>query len=388
MHLRCGLSRRRRTGLSAVRAAAVAGGLAGALSTLLGCGADVRNVPTAGSPSLTVFNAAGEDLTAYDPNDGFRKQVLVSGGEDEHAGGLSLNGQICFDPAGTGLLVVGDDAGQPQVTPGWAVLQLHGTHVGDFSVTRAGRLVPTYQHAPDNFGCGFLSGGRALTTDIGDSRSGAGNGQLIVWFPPLNASSPHYCKLDIAIGTAGGIYVDRDEHIYVASARVDPGVYRYTGPFPTADTAAGGCGGHDGTGAPMVEHLTRERFITADAHARTPSAIVASGHGTFYVSSVLNGVIAEYDASGKLVLRILQPPAGEMLGPTPFSTGSPFGIGIDASGTVYYADLGLIAVGLDIGPGDHTGTVRRIRFANGEPLAPETMEANLAFPDGIGVVER
>jgi hypothetical protein len=69
-------------------------------------------------------------------------------------------------------------------------------------------------------------------------------------------------------------------------------------------------------------------------------------------------------------------------------TGTPLGIGIDASGSLYYADIGIVVHGLNIGPGSHTGTVRRIRFVNGEPQAPETMDTGLNFPDGIGVLEQ
>jgi hypothetical protein len=75
------------------------------------------------------------------------------------------------------------------------------------------------------------------------------------------------------------------------------------------------------------------------------------------------------------------------LGPTPYSTGSPLGLTVDSTGSIYFADLGLVAVGGDIGPGRMLGTVRRIRFEDGQPLAPETMDQNLSFPDGVGVLE-
>jgi hypothetical protein len=57
--------------------------------------------------------------------------------------------------------------------------------------------------------------------------------------------------------------------------------------------------------------------------------------------------------------------------------------------TRYYADIGLVfdLVSGRIGSGALLGTVRRIRFENGNPLAPETMDTGLAFPDGIGVLE-
>ncbi|HVM98039.1 MAG TPA: hypothetical protein VMT89_16710, partial [Candidatus Acidoferrales bacterium] len=104
-----------------------------------------------------------------------------------------------------------------------------------------------------------------------------------------------------------------------------------------------------------------------------------------YVSSVFNGVIAEYSAQGTYIRTVLQPVSGEHL-PYP-STGTPLGLGLDSTGTLYYADIGIVQNGLDIGPGDNTGTVRRIRFVDGVPQAPETMDRNLAFPDGIGILE-
>jgi sugar lactone lactonase YvrE len=227
--------------------------------------------------------------------------------------------------------------------------------------------------------------GRLLTTDIGNNQSGPSDGQLTLWFMPIDGEVPRYCKLDITIGTAGAVYVDEQGRIYVASARGQAGIYRYSPPFPTSETAEGGCGARDDTGAPLADAVSRERFIAGDGNVPTPNAIVGSGHGTFYVSSILNGVIAEYDADGRFVRRVLEPPAGERLGPTPYSTGSPFGLAVDPSGTLYYADLALVVTSSGIGPGHRLGTVRRIRFAGGDPLPPETMDSGLAFPDGLGV---
>src|SRR5262249_14541743 len=160
-----------------------------------------------------------------------------------------------------------------------------------FSAKRLVKLSPTYQPSmvdPDNYGCGVLADGRLLTTDIGNKEMGAGDGQLIVWFPPFDGPAQHYCKLDVALSTAGGIYVDEQDRIYVAAARA--GVYRYTGPFPTGDDAAHGCGGKDMTGAPIATGIKREKFIPIDGNAQTPVAIARSKTGTFLVSSVLNGV--------------------------------------------------------------------------------------------------
>jgi hypothetical protein len=46
-----------------------------------------------------------------------------------------------------------------------------------------------------------------------------------------------------------------------------------------------------------------------------------------YVSSVISGVINEYDANGGFV-RTICSPAGETLGETTFSTGTPLGLGV------------------------------------------------------------
>lgn len=357
----------------------------GILAASVGCGDN-----ESGPSSITVFNAELEDLNAYDPLDGNRKQVVLSGNEDESDPNVpALNGQICFLPDGSRQMVLGDDAGQPNPPPGWSILQLTGKQVGEFSVARVARLIPTYQlggDTPENLGCGFLRDGRLLTTDVGNQVGGPGTGQLIVWFPPFAMENTRYCKLDITLATAGGIAVDDQDRIYVASAR-GPAVYRYTGPFPTSADAAGGCGGHDATGAPLADHINKETFISDTNNVITPVFVALSGRGTFYVSSILNGVIAEYDANGTFVRRILEPPAGEHLGEQPYSTGTPFGIGVDSTGTLYYADLGIVIRGTDIGPGPATGSVRRIRFENGVPQHPETMDSGLSFPDGIGILE-
>jgi hypothetical protein len=61
------------------------------------------------------------------------------------------------------------------------------------------------------------------------------------------------------------------------------------------------------------------------------------------VSSIINGVISEFDANGAFLRVVLQPPAGEVFGPQPYSTGTPLGLTVGPDGTLYYADLGLRA---------------------------------------------
>src|SRR4029450_8433932 len=139
--------------------------------------------------------------------------------------------------------------------------------------------------------------GRVLTTDSGNQAGGPEDGQLIVWFPPFNTTKVRYCKLDVGIATAGGIYVDSKDRVYVPSARAPTaGVVRYTGPFPTSNTAKGGCGAKDPTGAPTAPSVKKEQFINLGNGLAAPIAIVRAPKNNFYVSSVISGVGNEHDA--------------------------------------------------------------------------------------------
>lgn len=351
--------------------------------------------------SVIVFNGEGNNLNAYEASPPFEAQTVITNRNDD-PDGLDINGQVCFFPAGAPggppeedhlWFIAGEDTNQPDPPPGWGIFRLQGETVGELRANQLGRLTPTYQNAADNaenYGCGFLADGRVLTTDIGNQATGDPNGQLIVWFPPFDSDDVRYCKLDIGIGTAGQIHVDAEDQVYVASARGDTaGILRYTGPFPTSDDADSGCGGTDGTGAPLADSITRETFIAAGEHELSfPNAIVAKVDGTgFYANSVIDGVINEYDDSGRFVRTVLAPQPGEELGEQTYSTGTPLGLGIDSRGTLYYADIGITISADGIGPGPE-GTVRRIRFLDGEPQPPQIMASGLAFPDGIGVLDR
>ena len=177
--------------------------------------------------------------------------------------------------------------------------------------------------------------------------------------------------------------------MYVASARPpDVGRVPLHGPVPDLGHAAGGCDGTDATGAPLDDVgaarscSSARRTTSLDAERDRRGA----PNGNLYVSSVINGVIAEFDADGTYLRNVLQPPAGETLGAKPV---------LDRHAArhrrrtrrrpLYYADIGIVVTPDGVGPGDGTGTVRRIRFVDGEPQPPETMDTGLAFPDGIGV---
>jgi hypothetical protein len=340
-----------------------------------------------------VFSAEGNNLNAYQSVPPFKRQRVITTIDDDPKG-LDINAQICFfpgqKPGGTRWFIAGEDTGQPNPPQGWGIFSLKGTQIGKLKAKKIGKLTPTYQGSLDNaenYGCGFLKDGRVLTTDVGNQAGGSGDGQLIVWFPPFNRTTVPYCKIDVGIATAGNILVRNDE-VYVPSARPPTsGVWKYSGPFPTSNTAAGGCGRKDGTGAPLADAVQKAIFIpTADPIA-TPNAITTAPRRGFYVSSVINGVIAEYDKDGTYVRTVLKPAAGDSLGAQPFKTGTPLGIGTDRKGDLFYADIGIVVSPTGIGPGDHTGTLRRIHFVNGQPQPPEIMNHDLDFPDGIGVLE-
>lgn len=353
-------------------------------------GADVP-ARTGPNPAV-VFSGEGNNLNAYESTPPFRRQrVITTRDKDPH--GLDINAQICFFPGakkgGTRWFIAGEDTGQPNPPQGWGIFSLRGHTIGKLHAKKVGKLTPTYQGSGDNaenYGCGFLKDGRVLTTDVGNQASGSGDGQLIVWFPPFNRTKVRYCKIDTGLATAGGILV-RNDQVYVASARPPTaGVWRYSGPFPTSNTAAGGCGRRDATGAPLTDTVQKEIFIPAAGSIPTPNAIVRSPRG-FYVSSVITGSIGEFDGKGTFLRTVLAPPVGATLGDKPFATGTPLGLGVDRKGNLFYADIGIVISPDGVGPGDSTGTVRRIHFVDGEPRPPQTMDRHLAFPDGIGVLE-
>ena len=371
----------------------------------------VTSLPGASAASDTtiVFNGEGNRLNAYDAATGEKQLVIHSAADAEDGSKTSpspardINAQICFFEAkdGTTRFIAGEDTGQgshgTDGQPGWGIFKLEGKKVGKLSATQVGKLKTTFQTSdnederqpyesnPENYGCGLLSDGRVVTSDVGNQYPATtSNGQLIVWFPDpvvgYDTTDVKHCKIDTGIPTAGGIHVDDKDRVYVASNRPSApvpdrigGIYRYSGDFPTspADCEA------------KAAAITREPFIQSlpVLELLTPSAIVPSGKGTFYVSSVFDGRIAEYDENGGFIRLILD----GLPGVPPYETGTPYGIGVGPDGTLYYADLGVV-VGPPPGPGDKNGTVRRIRFVNGEPQAPEVMDEGLEFPDGIGIL--
>lgn len=351
--------------------------------------------PATCTPSV-LYSPEGNRLRRFDidtiKRPPLREDILI---ERASLGGRDVNGQVCALPGGSGRFIAGEDSGQPHPPPGWGIFAPDGTQVGKLTATYQTDL-PGAQSNAEPFGCAFDLAGHLFTSDVGNQASGPGNGQLVMWFPPLagfpgppgkypNTDEPstNFCKIAIDIPTAGSVATDEQGRVYVTSAR-GLKVLRFSPPFPTAPDAAGGCGRKDALGSPLADSVNVETFISDPGNVLTPTGIARARSGNWYVASVLTGVIAEYDANGVFLRRVLEPPPGEE--GLPHSTGSPQGLAVDCEGDLYYADLDLRASGGDIGPGPN-GKVRWIAFdACGEPQPPQIIKEGLAFPDGLGIV--
>ena len=343
-----------------------------------------------------LYSPEGNRLRRYDidsiKHGPLQQDILVDTADSGTANGRDVNGQVCEIPGTGGGFVMGEDSGQPDVPPGWGVFSADGRQLG--------KLTATYYVQPqgDPFGCGFDANNRLFTTEIGNAANGPASGQLIVWFAPLNRypgapgtypngeASTHFCKIAVDIGTATGMAVDEFGRVYVATARgggsaSSAGILRFSPPFPTAANAAGGCGRTDALGSPLADSVNVELFI-ADASVPTPTGIARAANGNWYVSSVLNGVIAEFDQNGAFVRRVLSPPRPGI----PSPTGNPQGLVVDAEGDIFFTDLQLEAGPGGIGPG-RNGKVRWIDLDDqGTPAAPVIVREHLAFPDALGII--
>ncbi len=339
--------------------------------------------------SSFVLSGQGNDLVAYDVETFASQRVITNASDDED--GRDINGQLCRLDGGR--LLTGEDTGQPDPPAGYGIFELTGNRVGMLGWKQVAKLTPTYQEAasqPENYGCGQLPDGRILTTDIGNQELGDGTGQLIVWFPPFEGDDVAYCKIDVEVATAQSLLVNGGD-VLLASARPPTGgVWRYTGDFPTGPDAAGGCGRTDPTGAPLVDEgrVTKALMIPAGEHGLASIVGLAPApEDGVYASSVISGVITEHDGDGTYRRTILEPPPGAALADGPYPGGTPLGMAVADDGTLFFADLGVVIDDGGIGPGERTGSVRRIRFVDGKPQEPEVVEGDLAFPDGVLVVE-
>lgn len=374
-------------------------------------------------PTTFVFNGEGNRLNAYDAATGKKQTVIWSASDPATTDGREhkdLNAQICFrEFNGDTYFIAGEDTGQDEDPdsagygrPGWGWFRLDGEGRGDVTRLRtrqAGKLVPTYtqETGQENYGCGFLDNGVLVLSDVGDQLPHEpASGQLHVWFPdpaegfgkgfvysdgnirPEHESTVPFCVVETGIGTAGGIWVDggddpttaADDVVFVASSRPDTqnggteyGILRFDGIGALAPDCSN------------TNAVDKSVFIQGGVPQLTPSAIVGSGHDTYYVSSVFDGNIAEYTEDGGFVGFVVGgTPTGQVNGflPPPLTVGTPYGLGVAPDGTVWYADLGVILNGPN-----RPGRLMKVT-PSGTPLpAPAAVvDEGLAFPDGIGIL--
>lgn len=273
----------------------------------------------------------------------------------------NVNGQACSVPGTDGQFIIAEDIGQSTgARQGWMFFEADGT---------PGRkiLEPVTEGEKETiepYGCVFDTDKRLFVTDVGNEDFTGGNGKLIVFFPP---DYEKYCLLTNTLTVALTVALDDDGSVLVAQA-VPPGqILRFSPPFPKDETEC--------DTAPVNQSV----FIQ-DPDLQTPSGIARAPNGNWYVSSVfLPTGINEYDHDGKLVRKII---SGDDIG-------NPQGVAVASDGTIYYADLGLVTEpGKLPGPGDGTGTVRKVTFdAAGNPQDPVILAGGFDYPDAVSILQ-
>jgi hypothetical protein len=369
-----------------------------------------------------VLSPEGNHLWAYDAATGAHQLVVrAQNGRDPKESAppgserRDINGQICVAPDGHHI-ITGEDTVLPPAggsgsshdprIAGWGYFEIAGSSLGSITAHQVGKLAPEagtgpgYTGDPDNYGCGFLDANRLVTTAIGNTLPGQpANGQLFLWFGPFDTGfrqeaepsgvrffvgEVDHCQIDDTLATAGGIAVDPNGDVYVATNRPDGngkpgGVWRFRGRFPssmaecTPDFLARNV--HRTLIVPFLKKLP------ADLRAPTPSAVVISPDDTLYVSSVFTGTVSEFTKAGNWVRDIY--PLSPITPPTGPTGNTPYGLATTADGTLWIADLGIVLNG----PVNGQGSLVKVRFdANRNPkLLGETVRKRLTFPDGLGV---
>ena len=314
--------------------------------------------------------------------------------------GLDINAQICFFP-GTAprrtWFIAGEDTGQPNPPQGWGIFQLHGhegrhvpRHARSASSPPPTRARPT---TPRTTAAASCRDGRVLTTDVGNQADRQRRRPAHRLVPAVR---PHrqvrYCKIDVGIATAGGICGRRAgprlRRVGPAPDRRRPPLHR---PVPDVGHArAAAAARTTRTGAPMADEGDERRSSSRPPlRSPRPNAIVPAPRGGFYVSSVFNGVIAEYSGTGHVPPH--DPPAArgrDRSAPKPFSTGTPLGIGVDRrrrrSSTPTSASSSAPTASA---PATTPARCGASASSTASRSRPTPWRRGLAFPDGIGVLE-
>jgi len=338
------------------------------------------------------FVSVGGNIDAYDTRSPYQRQRVVAAGTAPD--GSEPHGQICFTPDGSRRFVVAETrpaaAGAP-ASAGFGIYQLTGDGVGTFRVARVvGFTSPGAGPAAATltYGCAFTKDGRLFTTDVGtpsaaDSQAGAADGQLIEWFPPFTGAAVAHCVVANGLAVPQGLAAEPDGSIDLASAGAPTaGVWHYGGSLPTRAATCSGA-------AVPRAGVTATRIVAAGANGLgSPSAVALTpDNKSLVVSSAVDGVIDQFGLDGTFTTTLLTPAPAGALGATPFATGTPLGVAVNADGAVFYADPGLTRVGATVAPGARLGSLRRLAVNGGQPQPPTALNQGLPAPDGLGIFD-
>ena len=344
----------------------------------------------------TVFNGQGNNLDAYDADPPFATQRVIHTIADD-PNGLDINAQICFFPDGSRRFVAGEDTGQ---TTGDLRAGASSSSTGRRSATsappRSASWCPPTRAArttPRTTAAASSSDGRIVTTDVGNQAAGAGDGQLIVWFPPFDTFEK------IALLQDRHRHRNGPEHL---GRRSGPRLRRVG---PTAHPTAAACGatpalpdrpdGGRGAAARRTAparrsstQVRKEIFIpSGDERPDLTRRPGADRPGGLYVSSsVING--RNQRVRRRRSVRADDPAAARRRAARREAV-------LDRHAPRHRRRARRHALlrrhrhrhrREQHRPGRQHGTVRRIPFVDGQPQPPETMATGLAFPDGIGIL--
>ena len=237
-----------------------------------------------GRAPAVVFNGEGNNLNAYQHRRRRSRSRTSSRNHDDDPNGLDINAQICFFPDKLAPVHRGRGHQPDRTRPrAGASSTSQATSVGDAQgeAGRASSRRRTRAAADnaENYGCGFLR--RRAGADHRRRQPGDGRRRR-----PADRVVPAV-RLAPRCATASSTSASRPPGRSTSTTRTaiywrrhgprsaTAGVQRYTGPFPTSDDAAGGCGKKDATGAPMADSVSQgalHRSRSPDRHAERHGA--------------------------------------------------------------------------------------------------------------------
>ena len=293
----------------------------------------------------------------------YRRQRVVAAGTAPD--GIEPHGQICFAPDGSRRFVVAETrpaaAGTPAPRPGFGLYQLTGDGVGTFRVAAGHRVHQPgcrlgRRHADLRLRLHQATAGCSPPTwaplSATDSQAGAADGQLIEWFPPFTGATSAHCVVATGLAVPQGLAVEPDGTI---DAGLGLGPHRRRVALP-------GLVPHQGRGLLRGGRPDGRRDRHQDHPGRGQRPGVAQRGGADPGQQEPGGDAAPSTASstssaldGTFTTTLLTPTPAGPLGATPFATGTPLGVAVNADGAVFYADPGLTRVGGAVAPAARAG---------------------------------